>query len=942
MVFVFGDFELDTDLFELRRAREPIPVEPQVFDVLRYLVEHRDRVVTKHELLDNIWGDRFVSESALTSRIKAARKALGDDGRNQEVIKTAHGRGYRFAAPVQERTGQGTATGADPDPAPAATAGPPDAPVDDGQVDTWPLIGRARDLAMLGDWFHDPQRGGVVLTGAAGMGKTRLAEEALRVAAGAGIPTLRAAGHAEAAAIPLAALAHLLPADVVEVSSDGDLDLTALFHRARAALGGPERRILLVDDVDQLDELSRAILASLVVDRTVFALVTLRAGPEPVPTIDHLVKDGHLSTMEVRPLSPTTIETLLHRALGGPVFGDTMQQLAGASLGNPGIVRHLVETALASGSLVQTRGVWTLTGPLVTSPTLEGLFADRLSDLDDEMQHAIELIAVAGEIGVDLVAELAGDRPLEDLDHRGLITVRTKGRRLDVGLAHPLYGEILRSRLPTLRARRLRRELADVVEARGARRRDDRVRLVAWRFEAGGHVDPDLLVHAARLALLDHQFDIAERMLEQARRDAPTPDVLQTLAELQFRRGNTTEVERLLSAIDLEGLPDAQRGQIIRRRATSMFLSTTEYRPSCDVLEQGLTTIDDPDTRSAIEAQLAMLLVNGGQVTESMQRSRAALAEATSPAVRLELHRALGLALVHAARPEEGLEHIREGQRLHAELGHDLSLPGLSLLLFSEVVALSAAGRVGEAREAAARLKADHPGTGTNWIDTALGRLELLAGRPVAARLALTPAIHNSRARDHGGTERWVLALHATAHIVEGHPERAAPELERVASLEDGSRGLYHSEIDRAHAWFAAATGERERAVEMVRTAAADCRSRGHTGMESALLHDLVRLGHPEEAAARLVEIAADSDGILFQARALHVRGVLDADADLLREAVDLYRHGECVLYAAEATHALAQVLEQHGDHAGAAAEAEQCEELRSSGDARLVSPALS
>src|ERR671911_1134647 len=100
MIFRFDDCELDTDLFELRRGGSPEPIEPQVFDVLRYLVMHRDRVVTKTELLDNVWGDRFVSESALTSRIKAARRAVGDDGAQQRLIKTAHGRGYRFVAPV--------------------------------------------------------------------------------------------------------------------------------------------------------------------------------------------------------------------------------------------------------------------------------------------------------------------------------------------------------------------------------------------------------------------------------------------------------------------------------------------------------------------------------------------------------------------------------------------------------------------------------------------------------------------------------------------------------------------------------------------------------------------------------------------------------------------------------------------------------------------------
>ncbi len=104
VIFEFDEFELDIERFELRRGGVPCHVEPQVFDVLRYLVEHRDRVVSKDELLDNVWGDRFVSESALTSRVKAARRAVGDSGRTQRVIGTAHGRGYRFLPAVEVRS----------------------------------------------------------------------------------------------------------------------------------------------------------------------------------------------------------------------------------------------------------------------------------------------------------------------------------------------------------------------------------------------------------------------------------------------------------------------------------------------------------------------------------------------------------------------------------------------------------------------------------------------------------------------------------------------------------------------------------------------------------------------------------------------------------------------------------------------------------------------
>lgn len=93
MTYTFEDCRLETRTRELFRGGEPVPVEPQVFDMLVYLVANRDRVVTKADLFREIWGDRFVSESALTSRLKAARAAIGDSGREQRLIKTLHGRG---------------------------------------------------------------------------------------------------------------------------------------------------------------------------------------------------------------------------------------------------------------------------------------------------------------------------------------------------------------------------------------------------------------------------------------------------------------------------------------------------------------------------------------------------------------------------------------------------------------------------------------------------------------------------------------------------------------------------------------------------------------------------------------------------------------------------------------------------------------------------------
>lgn len=154
-IYAFDAYEVDTDRFEVREGGVQVALEPQVFDVLVYLIRNRDRVVPKTELLDCVWGDRFVSESALSSRIKAARRVVGDDGSTQRMIKTLHGRGFRFVADVRE-----SGAGATSERPPGTTRDPQPSPQEvrfcrgaDGVRIAYAVAGDGAPLVKAGNWL---------------------------------------------------------------------------------------------------------------------------------------------------------------------------------------------------------------------------------------------------------------------------------------------------------------------------------------------------------------------------------------------------------------------------------------------------------------------------------------------------------------------------------------------------------------------------------------------------------------------------------------------------------------------------------------------------------------------------------------------------------------------------------------------------------------------
>jgi len=177
MLYVFGDYALDTQLYELRYAGQPCKLEPQVFNVLTYLLQHRDRLVTKDELLEQLWPNQFISEVTLHHRVMEARKAIGDSGRAQRCIKTVHRRGYRFIADVTlAEPSPPTPVRSAITPASAGTATRPPAFL---PRPSRPFVARETELVQVQQCLTAALSGSrqvAFITGEAGIGKTTLVD----------------------------------------------------------------------------------------------------------------------------------------------------------------------------------------------------------------------------------------------------------------------------------------------------------------------------------------------------------------------------------------------------------------------------------------------------------------------------------------------------------------------------------------------------------------------------------------------------------------------------------------------------------------------------------------------------------------------------------------------------------------------------------------------
>ncbi|WP_205809251.1 AAA family ATPase [Micromonospora sp. HNM0581] len=484
----FDGFELDTSRYELRRAGARIPLEPRAFDVLHYLISHRDRVVSKEELLDSVWGDRFVSEAAVTTVLRSIRLAIGDAGRQQRLIRTAYRRGYQFVGTLTQPA----------DTVPPGAGSEPHLPDRLAAPSGLGFAGRKHERAVLADVWKEVtalrQRRVVLLSGEAGIGKTALCSI---FAASAHRDAVVLYGRCdEELSIPyqpwrevLASLAQVFP-DIFDGRDDslaplqggaGAMDLEsdsaryALYCSVIDVLDAVSQRgrptILVLDDLHWADVQTLALLRHLVERALATPALVIATFREPDVDDSHPL-NGLLSASHREPgttrltlqgLDDSEVLGLLETVAGHEMDDDGLtlrDALRAETEGNPffitEILRHLAETGAITQ---QDDGRWSTP----SYPQARGLpvsvrevVGRRVQRLGADTRKALDTASVIGrDFELGLLAELLGEDPFHTYERlapavdNALVT-DTAGR---FAFTHAIVARTLYTELnPTARA----------------------------------------------------------------------------------------------------------------------------------------------------------------------------------------------------------------------------------------------------------------------------------------------------------------------------------------------------------------------------------------------------------------------------------------------------------------------------------------------------------
>jgi DNA-binding CsgD family transcriptional regulator len=779
----------------------------------------------------------------------------------------------------------------------------------------WPLTGRDHELRTVAAAVR-PGAAGILVAGPAGVGKTRLAREALTVHRARDTTVLWAQGSAAARPFPLGAFAGLLEHPV------GDAAET--IGRALDQLARQSRLVLAVDDAHLLDEHSALVLHRVVLRGLAPVLVTVRAGETAPDTVTSLWKDEHLPRLELAPLDAAATAGLVARVLGGPVESASARRLWTLTEGSPLFLRHLLAGEVSAGRFTPATGLWRWTREPSISAELAGLLEQQIGALTADVQEVVDLVALAEPVAATTLAALTSPAAVEEAEHRGL--VRVEGPR--VRLAHPLYGEVRRATMGTLRARRLRGRVAQTLAAA-----PDPIPRAVLTLDSDLAPDPDLFLRAAEAATGLFDLPLAERLARAAAATGdPVARLVHAAALSWLSRGEESE------AILLElagGAPDPGTRALAQLHRTGNLLWTLA-RP--DEAREALAAAEATGAAPLHAAAMSLAVAAAaGDVPPILARGpdllRAALPD--------DLARILVASAVSAAAAVTGEAALLDEAAEIGGLTADrvpTAIPGFGLTDL-QVLGHRLAGTLDRADDQAGRLRAasaDLPGPARTMGLVVAGHAALAGGRVREALLLLGEAWAGLADSRHEFRFRCRTLL-ATALAQAGRPAEAAPLLAGVVAGQHPAYGLLLPDDLLARAWGAAAEGSTTEALGHVVAAADLARATGAPAYEVLAWQTAVQLGDATAALPRLS--ALTGCGPRARLARVHARAQADQDGDALLASADAWTRLGDLLAAGDAAAQAADVHRRRGRRGSALSAAALAETLAARSGART--PAL-
>jgi DNA-binding CsgD family transcriptional regulator len=762
---------------------------------------------------------------------------------------------------------------------------------------SWPLVGRTEGMRTLDAAISAGDVSGVLVSGAEGVGKTRIVRDALSVAETAGYETRVTAGTSSARAIPLGAFTAWAPSGVTDT-----VQLLRGVIDALTAAQGDGDVVLAVDDAHLLDDLSTFVVHQIVSRGAAKVILTVREG-EPIPAATQEIwKAGNFQRLDLKPLTVHETAELLVGTLGGAVEPDAAERLWTLTRGNVLYLQNIVEQEVAAGRLVPEDGRWRWIGEPIVPPSLVELVESRIGALPADVSDVVDVVAVGEPIDVEALTAITDAGAVEEAETRGLITLEPAGDGIEVRVAHPIYAEVRRRRAPQSRLRRLRGLVAGQLAASAER---DDVRVVVHRatlsLESDLTPDADLLVRAAHGAVWLGDLHLADRMAEAAIRAGAGPETDIVRAHALSWLGHGEEAEVVLAQIPTAELSDLDRARFAFVRSSNMLWALGDLPRAKELIDEA-SRHSSARGRVYVDAFLTVYWFAADQPEEAMRASEDLVLD-DLPVVGAELAWALAQISADAGATAKAVAVAEAGYTVATR---SLDAPHMRFnIADAEVGALLMAGQVSEAHAVADRIRsqaADLPGEAQLLGAAVAGRAALGGGDLRNACQLLKEAADGLSATHPTGWGFRYRIPQATALAMSGATSDAADAL---ATL-DGVRRAYRSldyERDLARAWVAAGQGAVSEAVTILLSAAENARATGRFAAEVHLLQTAVQFGD-RTCAQRLRDLESIVEGPRVGVAARFATAMHDGDGpELFAVSEEFERMGDLVAAVDAAAH---------------------------------------